>query len=1081
MSNQLEERRAKSAEEDKLERFGDNFAEDSSKSKKKKKKKRRERSKKKKKKSRKKKSEKSRDSSRGGKTNRSEKKRNEKTRGSRSAESRMSRSRSDQRFSGERELRSKSPQKRNFQSKRAPKDDDPKADAGSSDPRAPENGVRKSEPDLAKRKSEPANSQERQLKRRKVSPPKTEKADREPKRTVSLQSSPSPKLQNSSKVLISPSPPKALKKQYPADPPGIELQKDSKEKNNAPQPLDKKASPLKMVLKPRLAPSRNPLNSGSRWKEKSSTPKGVPAEVAEKSSSKAPESVEIIAEKVVKDSSNRASNPAKDARNMKDSYPPTASSRPAPVRNNERSRRSRRDEGRSRRAKRKRRSYSRSESPRRRRRKRSPSSSESSSRSPSRNRDRRRRRSRSRTRGRRRRDRRSSYSKDRSRRRDKKRKKRKQVPDWLTLAVEAFAMECSGSKRLSRQVKDFNRDYCRTLMQNIPFINNEMSSVAILQLMGRLKNPYTQYYNCKFNPQSLALSMLINNNNAAKNPVSPMYSQNLGLVGLKRPEEKLREENEKKKEKEKQSESTVAKPSSRSESSESESSESEETAEKGGKSPKGEKKNEKKAAPALKPPMSPNMLPPPIKAKDSSKIDEELFLLTEKKKQMEEQERVKLESSKASENAAMDVDPPEKDASIAEQKKESTPVKTSTPPPEDDDEEEESSSDDVEPSPKDPVISRIDEMLSKKRREQCQTIMAKQKRTKDMDTSQDKLMKMNKLMLFLDVDHTLLHATKSPRAKDHMNNPILKQSIHEIEFPNPNNCPYYVKLRPGVESFLQAAAEKYNIVLYTMGYKAYAEKVRQLMDPTGHYIRAIISREEHVNRRGEGGKKSIQEFIPLYDSNTIIIDDVTKVWEKPDNVLEVPRYSFWPENENLEKDEAWEGNVLEKKEQDFTLRNISYLLNDIHKMWYTPPKPIFSAPRLLDALAKGVLSGCELVFTGIIPQQTNPLDNSVWKLALKFGAKCSQTITETTTHVIADRRITAKVQNGKKKPNLNVVHVNWLYQSAAQFVRADENHFEFRKPPPPRKAHCDKKLEISSLHQICEIDTLIGMCIADLS
>merc|ERR1712083_873580 len=167
-------------------------------------------------------------------------------------------------------------------------------------------------------------------------------------------------------------------------------------------------------------------------------------------------------------------------------------------------------------------------------------------------------------------------------------------------------------------------------------------------------------------------------------------------------------------------------------------------------------------------------------------------------------------------------------------------------------------------------------------------------------------------------------------------------------------------------------------------------------------IKAIISREDHNARRGEDGKKSIQEFIPLYDSNTVIIDDVTKVWEKPDNVLEVPRYSFWPENEALEIDASWESQKLEKKEQDFTLRNTSHLLASIHEMWYSSSKPIFSAPRFIDALAKGVLHGCELVFTGIIPQQAKPESNVHWKLALKFGAKCSQRITETTTHVIAD-------------------------------------------------------------------------------
>eukprot|EP00494_Astrolonche_serrata_P025140 UN25401 len=145
-------------------------------------------------------------------------------------------------------------------------------------------------------------------------------------------------------------------------------------------------------------------------------------------------------------------------------------------------------------------------------------------------------------------------------------------------------------------------------------------------------------------------------------------------------------------------------------------------------------------------------------------------------------------------------------------------------------------------------------------------IECKDEKHAQREKSQKKLLSMKKLMLFLDVDHTLLHATRSTEAKKLLNHPILKQSIHEIEFENPYNVPYYVKLRPGVENFLETATEKYNIVLYTMGFKAYAEIVRKLMDPTGHLIKATISREDHVARRGENGKKSIQEFIPIYDS-----------------------------------------------------------------------------------------------------------------------------------------------------------------------------------------------------------------------
>ena len=74
-------------------------------------------------------------------------------------------------------------------------------------------------------------------------------------------------------------------------------------------------------------------------------------------------------------------------------------------------------------------------------------------------------------------------------------------------------------------------------------------------------------------------------------------------------------------------------------------------------------------------------------------------------------------------------------------------------------------------------------------------------------------------------------------------------------FENMRGVPYFVKLRPGVNKFLTSAAEKFNIVLYTMGFKAYAKKVRELMDPTGHLIKAIISREDHNNRRGEDAKK----------------------------------------------------------------------------------------------------------------------------------------------------------------------------------------------------------------------------------
>jgi len=356
------------------------------------------------------------------------------------------------------------------------------------------------------------------------------------------------------------------------------------------------------------------------------------------------------------------------------------------------------------------------------------------------------------------------------------------------------------------------------------------------------------------------------------------------------------------------------------------------------------------------------------------------------------------------------------------------------------------------------------------------SILSTDKADKKREKSQTRLLSMKKLMLFLDVDHTLLHATRNERAKEFLAHPILKQSIHEINFENMRGVPYFVKLRPGVNKFLTSAAEKFNIVLYTMGFKAYAKKVRELMDPTGHLIKAIISREDHNNRRGEDAKKSIQEFIPLYDSNTLIIDDFAKVWEKPENVLEVPRYAFWPDNDsdiqkyNEPGADPWHESELQKKDADLTLRNIDTILSTVHAVWYKPERPSFSAPRIVDMLASGVLKGCEIVFTGIIPVQNDPREHPHWKLAKRFGCVCARNVTNSTTHVIADRRQTEKVNQAKRNPALSVVHLNWLIQSCACFVRADEKQFEFRKPPPPLQPHSTKEIDIEKLRKFSGLD-----------
>merc|ERR1711941_256277 len=137
-------------------------------------------------------------------------------------------------------------------------------------------------------------------------------------------------------------------------------------------------------------------------------------------------------------------------------------------------------------------------------------------------------------------------------------------------------------KHISRSVRDFNKAYCVNLMENIPFLNQEMSTMAKLQLMSRLKAPYQQTYSLKFGTNGLdmaSLALMFKNNLAQANPAVNLAQR--GLAGLRRPEEALQQQRKKQKVEEKEKEEKQEKEASRStsKSSASESSETSETEE----------------------------------------------------------------------------------------------------------------------------------------------------------------------------------------------------------------------------------------------------------------------------------------------------------------------------------------------------------------------------------------------------------------------------------------------------------------------------------------------------------------------
>ncbi|KAL4069798.1 hypothetical protein V8B97DRAFT_634789 [Scleroderma yunnanense] len=103
-------------------------------------------------------------------------------------------------------------------------------------------------------------------------------------------------------------------------------------------------------------------------------------------------------------------------------------------------------------------------------------------------------------------------------------------------------------------------------------------------------------------------------------------------------------------------------------------------------------------------------------------------------------------------------------------------------------------------------------------------------------------------------------------------------------------CMYYIKPRPRWEDFLQQLSSKYEMHVYTMGTRAYAEEVCAAIDPDGKVFGGrILSRDESESLT----QKSLQRLFPCDTSMVVIIDDRADVWEWSPNLIKVIPYEFF--------------------------------------------------------------------------------------------------------------------------------------------------------------------------------------------
>jgi len=278
------------------------------------------------------------------------------------------------------------------------------------------------------------------------------------------------------------------------------------------------------------------------------------------------------------------------------------------------------------------------------------------------------------------------------------------------------------------------------------------------------------------------------------------------------------------------------------------------------------------------------------------------------------------------------------------------------------------------------------------------------------------------------------------------------------------------KLRPGLRSFLAAAHERYELVVYTHGDRAYAHAMARLLDPSGTLFggRVISQADSTV-----GHVKSLDVVLGQPDA-TLILDDTAGVWPAhAANLIQVERYIYFPACAGrFETGRA--GLLVEGRDEDAgrgTLAAVGRVLAAVHDRVFSndvgggagggadgagagasdprrprlAPKPSDDVRVHLAAERAAVLAGTVLVLSGCAPLRADPAASPVGRAAASLGARIDTAVVAgTTTHVVAALDGTAKAAAGRAA-GASVVGPDWVFSALFLWRRADEAAF----PPPP--------------------------------
>ena len=171
-----------------------------------------------------------------------------------------------------------------------------------------------------------------------------------------------------------------------------------------------------------------------------------------------------------------------------------------------------------------------------------------------------------------------------------------------------------------------------------------------------------------------------------------------------------------------------------------------------------------------------------------------------------------------------------------------------------------------------------------------------------------------KKTLIIDLDETLVHSDFSFNFEKH--DEILNfktERIEDIQVP--------LILRPGVKSFLQNVANKFEIVVFTASRKEYANAILDYLDPENNIFSHRLYRESCIPLFGKIFIKDLRIISDRYQSDMVIVDNsIYSFTNQISNGVLITSFFSDPADKELYNLENYLINTLSKS-SDITFEN----------------------------------------------------------------------------------------------------------------------------------------------------------------